>query len=392
MQHSAMVFSHTFLLSLVFCLSSIHSSLAQSSTSDIPTQIATAPASSGTPSFIMPSCAQMCLTMATSAQPCSETDTACLCSHASSIQASLQSCLSTTTPCSASDLSVITSYYSGLCKALSYSTNTPGTAITSSSSTVLLTVIASATQASAPVFSSLSSNHHLSVPAIAGIAAGSSFLLITIFTLLAYLFFRHRARHTNQLQSLRSNSLPVSEKRLPPPPRPSRAASGRVPTFLANFRLCQVLPRILHAKALPAQPPVDEKFRPFSSASTVIEIPPPTPSAITKPLSPRNGNHSTFSEAMPPLKEHKNGGGKAKAKVRPLPTNSGPFTSESDAPSPDFMEGFAGELAKGGKRDAVVLVDEAGYGGGKSNWTGPPQWQRDAKRDSDGGYFRDSHY
>ena len=162
-------------------------------TSSVPTEIATAPSSEAT-SSTYPPCAQLCLADATASLPCAETNSACLCLHASEVKDSVTSCLNNSRACSASEASSAVSYYDEVCLALGYPTS-EGQA----GSAPIMTASGRPTvptQSPSPTTSESSTPHShtsLSVPTIAGIAAGAAFLLVCAITVALFFYVRRRS-------------------------------------------------------------------------------------------------------------------------------------------------------------------------------------------------------
>ncbi len=174
--------------------------MAVASTSSIPTEIVSAPSSEAT-STTYPRCAQTCLAGATASLPCAETDSACLCSHTATIQSSVTSCLNRLNSCSASEASSAASYYNEICLRLGYPTSegraVSGLVVTASSVPTTTTRPPSSTASRSSTYSpsdlKSSSNATLSVPTVAGIAAGAAFLLVCIITILLCIYIRRRS-------------------------------------------------------------------------------------------------------------------------------------------------------------------------------------------------------
>lgn len=170
------------------------SNMTDAGTSSVPTKIASAPSSEATSSSYPP-CAQLCLADATATLPCAETNAACLCLHASAVKSSVTACLSSSNACSPNEALSAASFYDERCMVLGYPTSEGESAagpiiIATGRPTAVPTRGPSptASDASAPA-----SHTSLSVPTIAGIAAGAAFLLICIITIVLYLYVRRRS-------------------------------------------------------------------------------------------------------------------------------------------------------------------------------------------------------
>ena len=162
-------------------------------TSSIPTEIATAPSSAAT-SSTYPPCAQLCLADATASLPCAETNSACLCLHASTVKKSVTSCLSNSKACLASEADIAASYYDEVCLALGYPTSEGQAASAPIMTASGRPTVPTQTPSSTASDSSTPQPHtSLSVPTIAGIAAGAAFILICVVTVLLYLYVRRRS-------------------------------------------------------------------------------------------------------------------------------------------------------------------------------------------------------
>ncbi|RMZ87486.1 hypothetical protein DV736_g5294, partial [Chaetothyriales sp. CBS 134916] len=176
--------------------------------SAVATSIQSAVPASPTASISYPPCAESCLAEATSTLPCDHSDSRCLCLHASSVQSSVTTCLAASGACSATDQTSAALYYNSICQALGYptdsdasqlltapvvtATGSPPSAPTATNTPTQATVPASSSSASAP------HSNHLPLPAIAGIAAGSAFIVAAVITVAVFMYIRRRSQDCDQ--------------------------------------------------------------------------------------------------------------------------------------------------------------------------------------------------
>lgn len=172
--------------------------MAESATSSLPSEIVSAPGADATTSpATYPPCAGSCLANATASLPCEETDSACLCLHASTVQDSVTSCLNLANSCTPDEIPTAADYYNQICKSLGLATSenqasaAAGPIVTASGAPSPVP-----TRSAAPTSSTTaeaSSDAPLSVPAIAGIAAGGAFVIVCIVISLIFWYIRRKS-------------------------------------------------------------------------------------------------------------------------------------------------------------------------------------------------------